>query len=144
MLSKMKTLLRNITVEPAMFSYFLAIYLLYSVFHPTVMDRYLKNNSELIQGLFIYDNLKFAIYFAESAQLTWGTWTPRRSRPTAAAPSSRWTPRRPGRRWTTSTRRPTGGSRSPPSPPTSPVSSWTASWVAGAICLEGESNLFIF
>jgi len=35
----MRTILRNITVEPAMFSYFLAIYLLYSVFHPTVMDR---------------------------------------------------------------------------------------------------------
>ena len=28
-----------VTVEPAMFAYFLSIYLLYSVFHPTVFGR---------------------------------------------------------------------------------------------------------
>jgi len=35
----MKTILQHATVEPAMFSYFLAIYLLYSVFQPTVFSR---------------------------------------------------------------------------------------------------------
>ena len=52
MLSKMKTLLRNITVEPAMFSYFLAIYLLYSVFHPTVMDRYFRKHFWINRRIF--------------------------------------------------------------------------------------------
>ena len=32
-------LVRGVTVEPAIFSYFLAIYLLFSVFHPTVFHR---------------------------------------------------------------------------------------------------------
>ena len=32
-------LVRGITVEPAIFCYFLAIYLLFSVFHPTVFNR---------------------------------------------------------------------------------------------------------
>jgi len=45
----MKRLLQNVTVEPAMFSYFLAIFLLYSVFQPTVFNRvcttHLSSNS---------------------------------------------------------------------------------------------------
>ena len=32
-------LVRGVTVEPAIFCYFLAIYLLFSVFHPTVFNR---------------------------------------------------------------------------------------------------------
>ena len=38
-MNKIRAFLRSVTVEPAMFSYFLAIYLLFSVFHPTVMNR---------------------------------------------------------------------------------------------------------
>ena len=36
---KWKYFLRNITVEPAIFFYFLAIFLLFSVFQPTVFNR---------------------------------------------------------------------------------------------------------
>jgi len=49
MLIKIKRLLQNVTAEPAMFSYFLAIFLLYSVFQPTVFNRvcttHLSSNS---------------------------------------------------------------------------------------------------
>ena len=64
MLSKMKTLLRNITVEPAMFSYFLAIYLLYSVFHPTVMNRYL---------LYTYESTLVPINSISRGSFLWST-----------------------------------------------------------------------
>ena len=39
MLARCRALLSRITVEPAIFFYFLAIYLLYSVFHPLVYSK---------------------------------------------------------------------------------------------------------
>ena len=37
--ARARAVVAAVTVEPAMFAYFLSIYLLYSVFHPTVFGR---------------------------------------------------------------------------------------------------------
>ena len=58
-------ILRNITAEPVIFFYFFAIYLLFSVFHPTVFDRYDLFVKIALLGIGWFQNtLKLRGYFS--------------------------------------------------------------------------------
>jgi len=69
---KIKSAFRNVTVEPVIFLYFLAIYLLFSVFQPTVFNRvcttYLRDlNSSTLPVEVCYGNQIYTINTNQSA-----------------------------------------------------------------------------